>query len=223
MTLKHCFLIRDVRPISQKAEWQQLWSKASRHIRKKKPADIKIADWNLVKVERRQASQSISFWGWSLFLLFFSLLFLFLWVAEARWAKPTLLLWNLTADGLIRSLQSLVESCSRWIDLYSVNHLLTFSTSLGQSLTAWGGSHSRKCSGLNLSTCRWRSCDPKCFCYATQPGLLHSGFPPMKLCSWNEKGKVFFFQCLHHQAILWGLHEWRTKGKSYFPQKNVTF
>lgn len=101
MTLKHCFLIRDVRPISQKAEWQQLWSKASRHIRKKKPADIKIADWNLVKVERRQASQSISFWGWSLFLLFFLSFFSFF---LSGWSKMS------EADPVV------VEFDRRWID-----------------------------------------------------------------------------------------------------------
>lgn len=190
---------------------------------KKNPQTLKqltgtLSKWNGGRRHKAFHSEAEAYFCFFFFLFF-------LWVAEERWAKPTLLLWNLTADGLIRSLQSLVESCSRWIDLYSVNHLLTFSTSLGQSLTVRGGYHSRKCSGLNLSTCRWRSCDPKCFCYATRPGLLHSGFPPMKLCSWNGKGKVFFFffQCLHHQAVLWGLHEWRTKGKSYFPQKMSLF
>lgn len=128
-----------------------------------------------------------------------------------------------------------VEFDRRWIDKKSTEscwELLEVNWSIFSeppvhfrhvTWTEWGGSHSRKCSGLNLSTCRWRSCDPKCFCYATRPGLLHSGFPPMKLCSWNGKGKFFFFNCLHHQAVLCGLHEWRTKGKSYFPQKMSLF
>lgn len=220
MSLKHCFLIRDVRPISQKAEWQQLWSKASRHIRKKNPADIKTADWNLVKVEQGQASQSISLWGWSLFLLFF--FFFPLWVAEARWARPTLLLWNLTADGLISSLQSLVESCSRWIDLYSMNHLFIFSKSLGLSLTARGGSHSRKCSGLNLSTCRWCSSDPKCFVMQLGRVCGTVGFYQWNYVAGMEKGKSFFSVSTspsHSLGFTWAANQ----GKELLSTKNVTF
>lgn len=220
MSLKHCFLIRDVRPISQKAEWQQLWSKASRHIRKKTLQTLKQLTGTLSKWNRGRRHKAFHCEA----EVYFCFFFFSLWVAEARWARPTLLLWNLTADGLIRSLQSLVESCSRWIDLYSMNHLFIFSKSLGLSLTARGGSHSRKCSRLNLSTCRWSSdsSDPKCFVMQLGRVCGTVGSYQWNYVAGMEKGKSFFSASTspsHSLGFTWAANQ----GKELLSTKNVTF
>lgn len=95
--------------LGRRKSGQQLWSRALHHIRKNKPADIKTADWNLVKGER--SDKAFHSEAEVYFFFFFSL---------RGWRKMSYVKAVVVEfdhrwiDKKFRV--SLVESCSRWSD-----------------------------------------------------------------------------------------------------------